>query len=83
MRIAMMTRPRCYLAFMLRLWRVTDEGGMPWRASLESPHTGERHSFSNLAALFNFLEEHIRGLERQARSQDIGTIESESKGRAN
>jgi len=46
-----------YLAYLLRLWRVNDDGKPVWRASLESPHTGERHGFANLELLFAFLEE--------------------------
>ena len=46
-----------YLAYMLRLWRVGDAGQPIWRASLESPHTGERHSFADLETLLRFLQE--------------------------
>jgi hypothetical protein len=46
-----------YLAYMLRMWRVDTEEGTVWRASVESPHTGERHGFANLELLFAFLEE--------------------------
>ena len=46
-----------YLAYLLRLWRVSDDGKPVWRASLENPHTGERHGFANLELLFAFLEE--------------------------
>ncbi len=46
-----------YLAYMLRLWVVNGDGTSGWRASLESPHTGERYGFADLEALFRFLEE--------------------------
>ena len=46
-----------YLAYMLRLWRTEYKGQWQWRASLESPHTGERQSFANLEQLFAFLSE--------------------------
>lgn len=53
-----MTRQRePYLAYMLRLWRVEDQVQPTWRASLESPHTGERRAFSDLALLFAFLKD--------------------------
>lgn len=59
----MKTQPD-YLSFLLRLWRVSDEGkSQPnakkavWRASLENPHTGERKGFASLEALFDFLRE--------------------------
>lgn len=48
-----------YLAYLLRLWEVDDEAGPTWRASLESPHTGERRGFLDLEELLAFLEEKI------------------------
>jgi hypothetical protein len=56
---------RHYLAYLLRLWQVHSEGELIWRASLESPHTGERHGFANLEALFAFLEEQIGSLAQR------------------
>jgi hypothetical protein len=53
----MTTEQRRYLAYMLRLWEVSSDGKLDWRASLESPHTGERHGFADLEALLAFLEE--------------------------
>jgi len=47
---------RNYLSFLLRLWRVGKEEAV-WRASLESPHTGEHIGFASLDALFAFLRE--------------------------
>ena len=49
--------PSRYLAYMLRLWQVETEAGRAWRASLESPHTGERLGFAGLEALVVFQEE--------------------------
>lgn len=46
-----------YVAYLLRLWRVRDKGRMGWRASLESPHTGESHGFTSLDDLFLFLRQ--------------------------
>ena len=51
-----MTRPRRYLAYMLRLWQVGGGDEPTWRA-LESPHTGECRGFADLEALFAFLVE--------------------------
>jgi hypothetical protein len=48
---------RPYLAYMLRLWQTGIGEGSVWRASLESPHTGERQGFASLEMLFAFLEE--------------------------
>ena len=46
-----------YQAFLLRLWRVPYQGKWQWRASLESPRTGERQLFASLPQLFAFLSE--------------------------
>lgn len=58
-----------YLAYMLRLRQVSGEGEPVWRASLESPHTGERYGFANLESLFTFLKEEAA---RQAADQPVG-----------
>ncbi len=47
---------REYLSYLLRLWRVGTEKAV-WRASLESPHGGERIGFASLDALFAFLRQ--------------------------
>jgi hypothetical protein len=50
-----------YLSYLLRLWRVSEDRGARrggeanWRASLESPHSGERVGFAELEELFDFL----------------------------
>ncbi len=44
-----------YLAYLLRLWQANSSEQRIWRASLENPHTGERHAFATLDALFAFL----------------------------
>ena len=50
---------RGYLSYLLRLWQARVDGELVWRASLESPRTGERRGFANLADLFAFLEEEV------------------------
>jgi len=66
----MRTQGPRYLAYMLRLWEVGDEGEPTWRASLESPRTGERRSFANLKALMAFLEEQTRSTEHPPATSD-------------
>ena len=51
-----------YLAYMLRLWRVGSGESAVWRASLESPHTGERRAFASLQVLLSFLEAEMGAL---------------------
>ncbi len=50
-----------YVAYLLRLWRSQTDGEAVWRASIESPHTDERHGFANLDQLFEFLREETTG----------------------
>jgi hypothetical protein len=45
-----------YVSYLLRLWQTRDGETWVWRASLESPGTGDRHGFASLKALFEFLE---------------------------
>jgi hypothetical protein len=53
-----------YLSYLLRLWRMPgDEAGHAsdgerpaWRASLDSPHTGERLGFASMDEMFGFLQ---------------------------
>lgn len=60
-----------YLAYMLRLWEASSDEELDWRASLESPHTGERHGFANLETLFAFLEKKTGDqLERKEQSPE-------------
>jgi hypothetical protein len=49
-------RPRDYIAYLLRLWRTGDSSAGVWRASLESPGSGERRGFANVQDLFEFLK---------------------------
>jgi len=55
-----MTNQPPYLAYMLRLWQVKPGGQSVWRASLESPHTGERHNFATIEQLLAFLRDKTR-----------------------
>lgn len=49
--------PDAYQTYLLRLWRVQCQGKWQWRASVKSPHTGERYVFASLQQLFAFLSE--------------------------
>jgi hypothetical protein len=61
---AMAKEQPVYLSYLLRLWRVSGDGGSHhiekkavWRAYLESSRTGERKVFASLDDLFDFLRE--------------------------
>jgi hypothetical protein len=64
----MSDEPDVYQAYMLRVWRVRCHGEWQWRASVESPHTGERQSFASLDQLFAFLRERCVGETPDRRS---------------
>ena len=49
-----------YLSYLLRLWPVKDGRRIIWRASLECSQTGNRIGFSDLEALFTFLEQTVQ-----------------------
>jgi hypothetical protein len=70
----MMAKRPGYLAYLLRMWQVNDGGNSVWRASVESPHTGEGHGFANRELLFTFLAEETGELaqgEEQAKDVTI------------
>ena len=61
-------KTRGYASYLLRLWPTEDQGRVVWRASLESPHSGQRWGFASLDALFAFL-----------RQETIGTLDPGGK----
>jgi hypothetical protein len=56
---------RGYLSYMLRLWQTSVDDELVWRASLESPGTGDRLSFTDAGSLFAFLDAQMRGISRR------------------
>ena len=50
-----MTKQHRYLSYLLRMWQTSDGKKTVWRASLQSPGTGEQHGFANLEELVAFL----------------------------
>ena len=50
-----------YLSYLLRLWGTGQDAESTWRASLESPMTGERRGFASLKDLFAFLQAQADG----------------------
>jgi len=66
-----------YLSYLLRLWRAGQRENSAWRASLESPHTGERWRFASLAGLFDFLRRQVQGSadcdERRSENEQADT----------
>ena len=59
-----------YVAYLLRMWPVRNGETTAWRASLESPYSGERHGFADLEALLAFLKQEI---QRQGKEKRRGS----------
>ena len=51
----MSSEQKGYLSYLLRLWQSGDGDRLAWRASLESPQTGERRGFASPDELFEYL----------------------------
>ena len=69
----MRDEPDAYQAYLLRLWRTRSQGRWEWRASIDSPHTGERQLFPSLEHLVAFLRERCESQDpglRQARREE-------------
>ncbi len=45
-----------YLAYLVRLWAVHDNGDVVWRASAENAHTGDRLAFGDVESLCCYLK---------------------------
>jgi hypothetical protein len=54
--VGMNKQPSAYQSYLLRLWLAGEKEKTVWRASLESPHSGERTNFATLEELFGFLQ---------------------------
>ena len=55
--IGLCSELRRSVSYLLRLWQAGSGGKLVWRASLESPQTGDRRGFISLVDLLTFLEE--------------------------
>lgn len=53
-------KQRGYLSYLLRLWETSDGEKEVWHASVEHPGTGERQSFADIPALFEFLQQEMK-----------------------
>jgi len=62
---------RGYVAYLLRLWQVSEGQNAVWRASLEGPHTGERRGFATLQELFTYLETEACGVGEDPSTSDL------------
>ena len=49
-----------YCSYLVRLWPEDEK----WRATAENVHSGERHAFGDLKALFDFIEQQTVNLSK-------------------
>jgi hypothetical protein len=59
-----------YRSFLLRMWCVKQNDNLTWRFSLENPRTGQKHMFSSLDALQEFLIDLEQVLESEMEKPD-------------
>jgi hypothetical protein len=59
-----------YYSFLVRLWRVTAEGGPAWRGSVQRPGSAEVVGFAGLEELCRLLREEVG--EQEAGAPDEG-----------
>jgi hypothetical protein len=60
-----------YLSYLLRMWQESEERPV-WRASLQSPQSGERLGFASLDILFDFLLGQTRAAPDLDESRGVG-----------
>jgi len=48
--------PQTYLVYLLRVWQVREGDAVLWRAALENTRANERIAFTDLTALFAYLQ---------------------------
>lgn len=65
---------RGYVAYLLRLWQVTNVEGTAWRASLQSPYNRERIGFASIEELILFLRRET-GEVMDSDNSKIGNLE--------
>ena len=64
-----------YTAYMLRIWQEERNGRPVWRASLETPGSGERRAFASLTELLAFLETDMESELEPAQTKLEGQIQ--------
>ena len=63
-------KPSSYIAYMLRMWCISDHSKEIWRASLESPGAGIRYNFTTIDDLIEFLKKDISDAESEITAED-------------
>jgi hypothetical protein len=67
----MANKQQRYLSYLLRLWQTSDDGEQVWRASLESPGTGERQGFASIEDLIVFLRDRTKAGVEDSNELDV------------
>ncbi len=74
-----MNEQQRYLSYLLRLWQTSDGEAHVWRASLQTPGTGERRGFANVQDLLDFLLAQTQDEQSRTISHQDKTDEGESR----
>jgi hypothetical protein len=78
-------QPPRYHAYMLRVWEERSDDHAQsalWRFQVEDPHTGRRHGFNDISALFRYLQDVITNDEdRSLGAATFGSTQEVSNGR--
>ncbi len=72
-----MNEQQRYLSYLLRLWQTSDGEDQVWRASLETPGTGERQGFASLRDLADFLLAQTESQNEQNHNYDTRETDAE------
>jgi hypothetical protein len=59
-----------YLAYLLRLWRVSEQGKAVWRASLQNSLNGDLLGFASLDDMFLFLRRQTDAMANDDENDD-------------
>ena len=60
-----------YMSYLLRVWRVQEQGQTACRAIVDAIATGQRWGFDNLADLVAFLEVQMRAEDQSPDVRDF------------
>jgi hypothetical protein len=67
----MISTPRRYRSYLVRLWRSENNDTLIWHASTEETMTGERRNFAGIKQLFCFLEQQTHEPQADGTTQSV------------
>jgi hypothetical protein len=67
----MISTPRQYRSYLVRLWRSENDDTLIWHASTVETMTGERRNFAGIKQLFCFLEQQTHEPQADGTTQSV------------